>query len=669
MTAIPNYPTIAVQVEFVAGTWTTLPYVPTLSATRGRPYELATPQAGTMSVTIDCSDGALDPTNTGSPYYPNVKINKRARVILTWAGVTKALFTGFIERYPQRWDFAGSYQWTDLVVADALAPLGKVDMDPIAYHVINSYTPAMWWPLDDAAGSTVAGSRVGGLPLTPLTTRANGSTATGPFFGFGATQGAPGNPPLGMEGTSGAGFTPGPNALTVSPADMTVLRSPANTPVLPATGGWTVYCSWESLAPSLPSTSNGTRVMVLNSPDGSAYIAMGITNGNAVNAFVLDSVGVNASSAAVGTAGGQYLPKQGTWNNGVPHYSAVGLSADNKSLYIAFSDLGFYDIYTKNDGTVWNFSTLTSFSVGGEYRPNNNGNFSFNAWTGVVNNVAIFNADIVSTGGLNDIATAEMLGYGGEDTVARFKRLMAFGRPNITTGGSTAGNSAEQYPLIKGKMLAAAIAEVANDEFGTLYVDGDGNVTFTNRHFRVNPSSAFTFTDAGQDGSGVLRYTGVTTDFDDTRLLNDVVVKRNNGVSARTRDTASITDNGTYSSTVTTNITDDQQAIDRAAYTVGRYAQPLPRIAALNLDPGADPTLWPMVTSLDLNRAVTVVRTPALGHGFTRVCWVEQISYTADAATGAFTMSLQLSPADVNTYLVLDDPVLGKLDSGNKLAY
>ena len=40
MTAIPNYPAISVQIEFVLGsnTWTTLPYVPKVNARRGRTY-------------------------------------------------------------------------------------------------------------------------------------------------------------------------------------------------------------------------------------------------------------------------------------------------------------------------------------------------------------------------------------------------------------------------------------------------------------------------------------------------------------------------------------------------------------------------------------------------------------------------------------------------------
>ena len=669
----PNWPTITVAVEFVAGNWTTLPnVVRKITVSRGRQYELATPQAGTLGLTIDCSDGNLDPTNTASLYYPNVRLNKRVRVMLTQGGTSKVIFTGYIERYPQRWTNAGNYQFTDLVAADSLATLGRVVLDPLAYSVIGatgSTGPAAWWALDDAAGSAVAGSRIGGLPLTQLATRAVGSTQSGPFLSMGAS---PSIASAGMESTTAAGFTPGPNSLTTSPADMTVLRSPANQRVIPGAGPWTVYCSWSSTAPNLSGVApNGTRVLTLNAFDGSAYVAIGITGSDRVQAYVKDSLGVDIGNPGV-TFAYAYppdMPNRGSWNNGLPHYSAVSLSADQKTITYTVSDVGVVVYVTKNDGSNWDFSVITSFSVGGEFRPYRNGNFAYNAWTGTVNNVAIWNSEQISNGGIGEIAKAEMLGYSGDNTVKRFQRLMGMAGRYIPYGGSSTGNSAVQAPSLKGKTLTAALTDLANDEFGTLYMNGAGTVTFNNRASRINPSIAFALTDRGTDGVGVYRYIVLTTDYDAQYLLNDVTVSRKNGVTARTVDQSSIDGNGTYSTKISTNIIDDQQAIDRAAYTVGRYAQPLPRISSIQINPGTDPNLWPVALALDLNQAISLVRTPAQGVPFTRSYWVEQISYSIDASNATFTMSFQLSPADVNNYLVLDDPVLGKLDSGNKLAY
>jgi hypothetical protein len=668
---------VTVQVEFVAGTWTTLPYVPTISGGRGRQYELATPQAGTMQVAVDCSDGNLDPDNTASPYYPNVKINKRARVQVAYAGVTKDIFTGFIERYPQRWTSAGAYQWTDLTIVDAFSPLGKTKLDPIAYHTINRYNPVAWWALDDAADSTVAGSRVGGPALTETTTNRPGTTG-GPFVKFGSP---PATQVPGMEGTGAASFTHGD--LYYVPPDMTVLSSPLNRPPLPTTGAWTIYCSWTSTSVDLkpdPSNDYPAFPFTMSNFDHSIYVQMGVSKNNKTEAVFILSTTTGPQGGCEGAAGlvsggvvvaGPFydVPACGKWNNGLAHYSAISLSADYKQVSLVSSDSGARFTFTNGDGSTFGFSSIDSFSVGGEIIRYKGGADAAYPWPGTINNVTVFGADIITTGGIADIATAETLGYAGDDTAARFTRYMKIARPDITSAGSASGNSKVQPPIQKGKTLAAVLSDNAADEFGTLFVDGSGTVTFVNRSSRYNPAPTVTLTDQGADGPGVYRYTILATDYDDQKLLNTVEVKRNNGVTARSVDNASVTANGTYSTSVTVNITDDQQAIDRAAYTAGRYAQPATRISSITLSPGSDAALWPLVTALDLNQAVTVVRTPALGHASTRVCWVEKIDYSADATAGTFTMTLQLSPADVNSYLILDDPVRGKLDSGNRLAY
>jgi hypothetical protein len=47
---------------------------------QGREYELSNTEAGDCTFTLNNDDGALDPTNTSSPYYPNVTPYRRIRV-------------------------------------------------------------------------------------------------------------------------------------------------------------------------------------------------------------------------------------------------------------------------------------------------------------------------------------------------------------------------------------------------------------------------------------------------------------------------------------------------------------------------------------------------------------------------------------------------------------
>jgi hypothetical protein len=74
---------------------------PPLSATitRGRTDELGQIQAGTMTVELDNSDGALSPANTASPYYPNV-VPERQIALSAQFGAGQPwvmLFFGYVE--------------------------------------------------------------------------------------------------------------------------------------------------------------------------------------------------------------------------------------------------------------------------------------------------------------------------------------------------------------------------------------------------------------------------------------------------------------------------------------------------------------------------------------------------------------------------------------------
>ena len=74
------------------------------SIKRGRQYELDTIQPSSLTLRLDNGDRALDPTYTGSPYYPNVLPMRPVRVSKDYAGTTYYLFTGYVERWPITWE-------------------------------------------------------------------------------------------------------------------------------------------------------------------------------------------------------------------------------------------------------------------------------------------------------------------------------------------------------------------------------------------------------------------------------------------------------------------------------------------------------------------------------------------------------------------------------------
>jgi hypothetical protein len=70
------------ETTFAQSGWTSiLPFVSGFSGDlRGRSYELDSTEAGTLSVTLDNSDGRFIPGSVQSPYYPYVKSGRRFRV-------------------------------------------------------------------------------------------------------------------------------------------------------------------------------------------------------------------------------------------------------------------------------------------------------------------------------------------------------------------------------------------------------------------------------------------------------------------------------------------------------------------------------------------------------------------------------------------------------------
>lgn len=93
-TLMPSWPSVRFQVAFnTGGTSSAQPAFVDLSSRlrgswsaepSGRQYELDQVQSGQLSCTLQNLDGALDPTNSGSPYYPNVLPLRQCRLQAVW---------------------------------------------------------------------------------------------------------------------------------------------------------------------------------------------------------------------------------------------------------------------------------------------------------------------------------------------------------------------------------------------------------------------------------------------------------------------------------------------------------------------------------------------------------------------------------------------------------
>lgn len=104
--------------------WTDITgYVDAVDISRGRQHELERVEAGTAQLTIDNSDRRFDPTNSNSPYHPDVVPMRHVRVRAHRLGSTHDVFRGFVEGWPVEFSYRLSV--VDVPCVDAFKVLAN----------------------------------------------------------------------------------------------------------------------------------------------------------------------------------------------------------------------------------------------------------------------------------------------------------------------------------------------------------------------------------------------------------------------------------------------------------------------------------------------------------------------------------------------------------------
>lgn len=649
MVAPPSYawPVTQVQIEFVAGTWTTISGVTKVSAGRGRQYELQAPQAGSLTITVDNSNGFLDPDGTGSPYAPNVQLGKRIQLVATLGGSSFTLWTGYVERYPQRWGPGGNHQWTDLVAVDILAVLGRHILEPIFYEEAKLLNPLAWYPLDDAPGSVSAGQLVVGERAAGLYMGINYDFGIRNLV-LGVATTAPG-----VKGRTQAQFTL--PTFDQGYSNLSCLILPG-TAAHPLAAPWTVVIGMKA-------------VVGAQTARGLLWGASSEFHDRMVHLYYGPGYGGNGIYAVLDNGTNYYLMATMS-DDGQDHLIALSCAADGYHLKLSVDG-------TVTDNNVWLPSVAGapySRVFIGAYRNSVNSTTVSN-FVGTLSNYLVFGTDLIADpnnplGGYGGIGDAYRNADYGHVTSDRFLTIRKYSPlPSGQATYTDTGNSAMGLADLSGKTVAQAMIDVGTTESGTVYVNNAGYPTLVNRHFRYNPTSRFTF----GERSGEYPYENMALDHDTTHLGNTVTVTQANGIIAKSTTAASVAKYGTRTLNLTLDVYDAQQAVDAAAYLAQVYSEADPRVSGLVLNmaamlaaSGVPPI---RLLGLELNNAVTINRRPGAGVTSSRVCWVEHLAYTIDFASGVFTIAVQLSPADENPYFIPDDPVYGRLDAGNRFAY
>lgn len=203
---------------------------------------------------------------------------------------------------------------------------------------------------------------------------------------------------------------------------------------------------------------------------------------------------------------------------------------------------------------------------------------------------------------------------------------------------------------------------VIDSELGRLFIEGDGDARFLDRHALLK-SPYLTSQAIFGDDAGELGIHDARPLFDDIDIYNDVRIQRSGGAEKTASDTPSQNTFGKRTLSRTgLFMTTDLETQDQANYLLSRFKDPSLRLKEIIIKPmGDEANLFPQVLGRELQDRITVRIDPASLAKDYHIEGIEQRVKGKDWAT-----LWQLVPADALEYWTLGTSQLG---TGTRLAY
>ena len=227
---------------------------------------------------------------------------------------------------------------------------------------------------------------------------------------------------------------------------------------------------------------------------------------------------------------------------------------------------------------------------------------------------------------------------------------------DIATGQSTL-----QADPGTSRQALTALRTVEDSEFGGLFLDGEGRVTFIDRD-QLTTSLATPLYDFADDGSGIA-YQNAVTAFDDTLIVNDVTVTREGGTPQNVFNQDSI-DTYFIHSGVRNGILvqTDTEALDQASMLLSTRKDTETRIDSiqLNLEDGDDINRCTAGLAMELLDCVTVLKSMPGSTSIQQTLLVQGLSH--DFTNKKMTTTVYTGESLI-TGFVLDSLSLGILDT------
>lgn len=614
-------------------------YVRSISIDRGRQAEDDEHvQPGTATVVLENRDGRFDPNNTGSPYAPNVLPMKRLRVRATdpSTGTVHDIYTGYVMSWPQQYAEGDSEVLTPVDCVDAFTLLANETLPESAFeHYVHlGGSPDHYWRLNEPNLEGIEARDTGGaVKLVPGT------------YEGGAE---PGNIDGGLvpNDPDSAAFFPGlvGDQVVIPGREAGVKGGPGN--------GFTValvFLTAEDVGNDffLPVLffNAGLRVLMqVNANPGALRLWMKDADGNVTE--VNDTSPLNDAD--------EHLI---VWRQ-----NPTGASDEGWDLYV---DGEFFD---HTDLTA--VPPIDSPTQGLAGPPGSTEEDSF--IDVFMQKVAIYDRarPHAEIDGLVDAFNESGRGRGATNRVVFI--LEVIGWPVADRELEDSSSTVTPSPLASRGVLEY-LQHIETSEAGLLAINPSGEIRFTGRRALYQQDAYNTAQSSWtEDGTGTtLDYELLTLDalsVDDVR--NEVRVKRE-GVSPITvGDSASqqsYTERSLDKGELMVN--SDAQVRGAAEHFLHRHKDPAQRIRSLTIDPTDDDAKWTEVLSRRLMERVHVKRSPD-GGAWTAIDEdAHIIGISHEITQRSWETTWRLSALDASTtFLLLDDPELGKLDE-NSLAW
>lgn len=289
-------------------------------------------------------------------------------------------------------------------------------------------------------------------------------------------------------------------------------------------------------------------------------------------------------------------------------------------------------------------------------------------WPRTRPNAAYSEVQLTCVDAMSVLAQADIYGtFPQEMSGARVNRVLdLIGWPNVDRfvleGKSEIAAITIEPPGVK---ALQHLNDVAVSENGVLFAAGDGAITFHDRHRRVR-DQGFTAGTFGDTSDDQFPYRDLVPSFDLDEVYNHVQVVTPT-ITTEARDAASDDAYFTLSLNRQTQLASDVEAQDAATALVSRLANPATRYDSLTIEPQLQASLWHQALGREISDRIDVLERPMGGTSVTRQQHIEGIQHTIGHL--GWETTWQLSPADIQSYLVLEHATLGKIDSIARIAY